>query len=85
MEGRDQVTLIITRPGYWRSSPYGNKARDLKLSGVDVQQLFTNKTLGLACKCGYTGEVDILEQQGKWAWGKCPSCNRPYIIEILPP
>ncbi len=77
------MSLIITKgPGYWKQSPFGERARGAKLSGIDVQQLWTDNSLELECKCGYKGTIDITEQQGKWFWGECPICHRPYIGEL---
>lgn len=78
------MTIVITGSGFWRQSPFGEEARQLKLSGQDVQVLHTHSdTLKYACKCGHDGVVAVSRRDGHWAMGECPLCKRPVLIDFV--
>ena len=79
------MTLLIHGKGFWQHSPYGPRARELVLKSMKVGTLVTHSnTLKLECNtCGSNTLVKVEERQGEWGWGKCATCEKPYIVFFI--
>lgn len=78
------MTLIITRRGFWQQSPFSQRAKEVVESGITVGTVHTDRSLKLECNgCGSNTTVVVEERQGRWGFGKCAVCGKPYLLDFI--